>query len=190
MNKILPLIYSPDPLLKEISKEVEKVDDEIRKLMDDMLQTMYAEKGIGLAAVQVGVLKRILIMDVDYEEDENIDHDHRKCCGIKVKNSNPLYLVNPQIVEFSQEKTSFNEGCLSFPEAHAQIIRNKKVKVKYLDYQGNQQIQEMDGILAICVQHEIDHLNGITFVDHISRIKREMIIKKMIKLQKSAQYQD
>jgi peptide deformylase len=181
MAKVLPLVLAPDPLLHEVSKPVEKVSDEIRALMDDMLKTMYAENGIGLAAVQVGHLKRILVMDVNYEAQDCCDHHHH---DVKVENSNPLYLVNPEIIESSSELESFNEGCLSFPGARAEVSRPKKVKIKYLDYHGNQQIKEMDGILAICVQHEMDHLDGITFVDHISRLKREMIIKKMIKLQR------
>ena len=183
MAKILPLIIAPNPLLKQVSSPVEKVDDTLRTFMDDMLQTMYAESGLGLAAVQVGALKRVLVMDVDYEIDRHAHHhhDHHGCGGVHVKNTNPLFLVNPQIVEASQELSSYNEGCLSFPEARAEVVRPETVTVKFLDYYGKEQTITADGILATCVQHEIDHLNGITFVDHISKLKREIILKKMKK---------
>ena len=184
MPKILPLIIAPDPLLKQVSKPVEKVDDALRAFMDDMVQTMYAQRGIGLAAVQVGVLKRVLVMDVDYEQDDNHYHDHTHCGGVHVINTNPIYLVNPEIIEESPEMSIYNEGCLSFPDARAEVLRPKKVKVKYLDYQNCEQIREMDELLATCVQHEIDHLDGITFVDHISKLKRDLILKKMIKFYK------
>ncbi len=174
MAKILPLVLSPDPLLEKISKPVEKIDDNLRLFLDDMLETMYHESGIGLAAVQVGRLDRILVMDINYEKTP----DNTKS---KVKNSKPLYLINPEIIELSEEKSSFKEGCLSFPGALADVVRPKKVKVKYTDYYGNEKCEEMDDILAICVQHEMDHLNGITFVDHLSRMKKQMIIKKMLK---------
>ncbi|MBU6339635.1 MAG: peptide deformylase [Rickettsiales bacterium] len=179
---ILPLVIAPDPLLKQISKPVEKVDDALRKLMDDMVQTMYAEGGIGLAAVQVGVLKRVLVMDLEYESDGHHHHDHGNCNGVHVKNTNPMYFVNPEILAKSKELSSFNEGCLSFPSARAEVVRPKQVKVKFLDYDGKEQMMEMDDIMATCIQHEIDHLNGITFVDHISKLKRDVILKKMKKI--------
>lgn len=182
--KILPLVIAPDPLLKEISKPVEKVDDDLRAFMKDMVNTMYYQEGIGLAAVQVGVLKRVLVMDLNYEIDENSHHDHSSCSGIHVKNTNPKYFVNPEIIEFSKETNSYNEGCLSFPGARAEVIRPKKIKIKYLDFNGQEKLEEMDEIMATCIQHEIDHLNGITFVDHISKLKRDMIIKKIKKLYK------
>lgn len=183
---IMPLVLSPDPLLKKVSKIVEKVDSKIQKLMDDMLDTMYQEKGIGLAAVQVGVLKRILVMDVEYEFDDHHDHDHGHHCGlVHVKNAQPLFMINPEIKQSSKEASTFNEGCLSFPDARAEVNRPKFVTVSYLDYNGEEKILEAKGILATCVQHEIDHLNGVTFVDHISRLKRDMILKKMLKKHKS-----
>jgi len=181
---VLPLVYALNPLLKKISKPVEKVDDDLRKFMDDMLHTMYAEQGLGLASVQVGVLKRVLVMDVDYEPEEHHHHhhDHGSCGGVHVKNTNPLYFVNPEILEKSEELSSYNEGCLSFPDARAEVVRPQEVRVKFLDYHGKEQVMNLDGILATCVQHEIDHLNGVTFVDHISRLKRDVILKKMKKL--------
>ncbi len=179
--KILPLVLAPNPLLKQISKPVEKVDDALRAFMNDMVNTMYAEGGIGLAAVQVGVLKRVLVMDIDYEADDHHHHDHGSCGGVHVKNTNPRFFVNPEILESSKESSSFNEGCLSFPTARSEVVRPKIVKVKYLDEKGQEHIEEMDGIMATCIQHEIDHLNGITFVDHISKLKRDMILKKIQK---------
>jgi len=181
--KILPLIIAPDPLLKKISKPVEKVDDALRELMQNMIATMYQENGIGLASVQVGILKRVLVMDIDYEiEDHNHHHNHDNCSGVHVKNSNPQYFINPEIIEFSKNNSSFNEGCLSFPGARAEVIRPESIKLKYLDFNGEKQVKEFDGISATCLQHEIDHLNGITFVDKISPLKREMILKRMKKI--------
>ncbi len=182
--KILPLVIAPSPLLKQVSKPVEKVDAELQQFMRDMVNTMYAEAGIGLAAVQVGVLKRILVIDVDYEPEENHYHDHSNCGGIHVKNTNPRYFINPEFIELFGGESTYKEGCLSFPGARSEVTRPKKIKVKYLDFDGNEKIEEMDGILATCIQHEIDHLNGITFVDHLSSLKREMILKKMKKLQR------
>jgi peptide deformylase len=186
--KILPLVIAPDPLLKQVSKPVEKIDESLKQFMKDMVSTMYYEEGIGLAAVQVGVLKRILVIDIDYEMDghHHHDHDHGNCGGVHVKNTNPRYFVNPEIIEFSKDCTSYNEGCLSFPGARSEVTRPTKVKVKYLDFNGNEKVEEMEGILATCIQHEIDHLEGVTFVDHISKLKRDMILSKMSKLKKRA----
>ena len=183
--KILPLIIAPNQLLKKISVPVEKIDENLRQFMRDMVNTMYAESGIGLAAVQVGVLSRILVIDINYEvEDHDHYHDHGNCGGFHVKNTNPRFFVNPEIIKNSEEKSSYKEGCLSFPNARSEVIRPKKVTVKYLDFNGKEQIEEMEGILATCIQHEIDLLNGITFVDHISKLKRDMILNKMKKLHK------
>ena len=179
----LRLVTAPDPLLNEISKPVDKVDYNLRNFMKDMVKTMYNEHGIGLAAVQVGKLIRVLVMDLDYQIDEETCGD-RSCCDVEVKNTNPRYFINPEILEFSKETNSFDEGCLSFPGARSKITRPKKVKVKYLNFNGEEKVEEMDEIMSTCIQHEIDHLNGITFVDHISRLKREMILKKMRKLKK------
>ncbi len=186
--KILPLIFAPDPLLKKISKPVEKIDDQLRDFMQNMVQTMYSENGVGLAAVQVGVLKRVVVIDVDYKtEDNSHGHDHHhhhhgECGGVHVKNTNPRYFINPEILEISAESSPYNEGCLSFPDMRSEVIRPSTVKVKFLNFLGKEQVMKMDGLLATCIQHEIDHLNGITFVDHISKLKREMILKKMKKL--------
>ena len=180
--KILPLVISPDPLLKEISKPVEKVDAKLQELMNNMVQTMYHNRGIGLAAVQVGVLKRVLVMDLDYSLDDCCESSG--CDVVHPQNSNPKFLVNPEIIQASDKYSSFDEGCLSFPGAISSVDRPKEVVIKYLDFDGNEREEKVTGIQAVCVQHEIDHLNGITFVDHISKLKRDRIITKMKKLAK------
>jgi len=178
---VLPLIISPNPLLNKLSKPVDKIDDAIRTLMDDMLATMYNEGGIGISAVQVGVLKRILVMDVEYAvkkcEDDACGHHHEE----KPANPKPIFMVNPVITKSSKELSSYFEGCLSFPDFRTDIERPKEVTIEFLDYFGHKQIIDADGILATCVQHEIDHLNGITLVDHLSKLKREMVLRKMKK---------
>jgi peptide deformylase len=183
MSKLLPLILAFDPILLEISKPVTKFDSTLKTLLDDMLFTMYRYEGVGLAGVQVGVLKRVLVMDIDYEEDEDaIMHHGRTCSHVHVKNTNPRFFVNPEIIEFSKENSAFKEGCLSFPDARSEVVRPKKVKVKYFDWDGEEKLETMEGLMAVCIQHEIDHLNGITFVDRISKLKKEIIMRKMKKL--------
>lgn len=176
---ILEIVMYPDPRLKKVSEPVKP--NEIKKLhpfMDDMLETMYASKGLGLAAVQVGVLKRILVMDI---AQGSIRYD-----GTHNPNAtpDPLFLINPEIIEQSEELFKFEEGCLSFPAQFAEVKRPEKVKVKFLDYTGFEREMEFEKLASICVQHEIDHLNGIVFVEHISRIKRDIITKKMEKYKK------
>lgn len=167
---ILDIITIPDPSLKTISKPVEVVDDELRKLMDDMLETMYAAPGIGLAAIQVGVAKRVLVLDLNGDIDD----------------PQPLYMVNPEVLWASEEMNVYNEGCLSVPDQYADVERPSDIKVKYLDYNGNEVEDDMTELYATCVQHEIDHLNGVVFIDHISRLKRDMIVKKARKLSKDS----
>jgi peptide deformylase len=185
--KILPLITAPDPFLKKISKPVLEVDNELREFMKNMVATMYEENGIGLASVQVGVLKRVLVMDIDYESDGHHQHHHGEegCPGVHVKNANPQYFINPEIIDYSKKDSVFNEGCLSFPGARAEVTRPESIKLKYLDFNGEKQVKEFDGISATCLQHEIDHLNGITFVDKISPLKREIILKRMKKIKQN-----
>lgn len=178
---ILDLVLSPDPLLKEISKEVEKIDDNLKKFMHDMLETMYHEQGVGLAAVQVGALIRAIVMDVDYKLeviDQKSDLNETK---FKILNKNPKFIINPKILESSSTLSTYKEGCLSFPGASSEVIRPQEVNVKYLNLEGKEIVEKMTGLAATCIQHEIDHTNGITFVDHISKIKRDMILKKMKK---------
>lgn len=166
----LDIINVPDPLLKTISTPVAKVDANIRQLLDDMLETMYAAPGIGLAAIQVAVAKRVIVLDTSAEEEEKT----------------PLFLVNPEVVWRSEERSTYSEGCLSVPEHYADVERPASVRVKYLDYNNEMQEALMDGLTATCVQHEIDHLDGIVFIDYLSRLKRNMIVKKVQKAQKDS----
>lgn len=161
----LPILVAPDPRLKVKAKPVERVDADIRKLMDDMLETMHDAKGIGLAAPQVGVAKRVLVIDVAEKGEE----------------PNPIRMANPEIVWASEEEELREEGCLSLPEQFAEVVRPLAVRVRYLDHENEIRELEADGILAICVQHEMDHLDGTLFVDHLSALKRNMILRKLQK---------
>jgi peptide deformylase len=167
---IKPLIILPDPLLRQVSKPIERVDAEFQRLADDMLETMYDAPGIGLAAIQIGVPRRMLVIDVSREGEEK----------------QPLVFVNPEILASSDERSVYEEGCLSIPDYYAEVERPATVTVKYLDRDGKEQTVQADGLLATCLQHEIDHLNGVLFIDHISRLKRDMVIKKFTKAAKSA----
>ena len=162
------IIIEPDPILRKKSEKLEKVDLETQKFLDDMLDTMYSAPGIGLAAVQVGVLKRLIVVDIS-KEDEN---------------KNPLFLINPIITQKSDKKSIHEEGCLSLPGYFAEIERPAECQVEYLDYNGNKQSLKATGLLSTCIQHEIDHLNGILFIDYLSKIKKDMIIKKLTKYKK------
>ncbi len=165
---ILPIIIAPDPRLKVKCKPVEEVTPELVKLMDDMLDTMYDAPGIGLAAPQVGVTKRVLVADVCKEEDKR----------------EPRRLINPEIIWASDEMFEYEEGCLSLPEQYSEVERPKQVRIKYLDEKGKEQEIEAEGLLAVCLQHEMDHLEGILFVDHISSLKRNVIMRKLKKFKK------
>ena len=167
---LLPIYETPDPVLRQISTPVETVDDELRKLIDDMFDTMYAAPGIGLAAVQVGVPKRLLVIDLQEPEEED---------GEPVRD--PRVFVNPEILETSETSRPYQEGCLSVPDQYAEVMRPDRVRARWLDRDGTEHEQWIDGLLAVCLQHEIDHLNGILFIDHLSRLKRDMIMKKLIK---------
>lgn len=166
---IKPLIILPDPLLRQVSTSIERVDAELQKLADDMLETMYEAPGIGLAAIQVGVPRRLLVVDVSKEGEDK----------------QPLVFINPEIIKSSDERSVYEEGCLSIPDYYAEVERPAMVTVKSIDRDGKEQMTEADGLLATCLQHEIDHLNGVLFIDHISRLKREMVIKKFTKAAKS-----
>ena len=168
IKKILTL---PDPTLRKESFPVKKVDNEIRKLMDDMLETMYAAPGIGLAAVQIGILKRVIVMDMSKKDEKK----------------EPYFIVNPKIISKSKELASYEEGCLSIPNQFAEIERAKKCSIQFIDYHGKEQQLEADGILATCIQHEIDHLNGVLFIDYLSKLKKDMIIKKVSKDKKETE---
>jgi peptide deformylase len=166
---IRKILTEPDPFLRQKSEKVDIVNDEIRSLMDDMLETMYNAPGIGLAAIQVGVLKRIIVIDLSRDDEKK----------------NPLYFVNPEIITNSNNNAAYEEGCLSVPGQFAEISRPDKCKVRFLDYNGSEQILDAHGLLATCIQHEIDHLEGILFIDYLSKLKKGMIIKKLSKQKKS-----
>ena len=163
---VKPILTEPNKLLRQISKPVENVGDEERKLMDDMLDTMYAAPGIGLAAVQIGVPKRIIVMDISRDEDKK----------------EPRYFVNPVIKKKNDKTSKYEEGCLSVPDQFAEIERPNECEVEYLDYNGKKQLLKTDGLLATCIQHEMDHLEGILFIDYLSKLKKSMIIKKLSKI--------
>ena len=158
------IITEPDKILRQVSMPVQKVGDNERKIMDDMLETMYSANGIGLAAIQIGIPKRIIVIDLKIE-----------------KKKTPLYFVNPEIKNKDNLKSTYEEGCLSVPDQFAEIDRPKKCDVEYLDYNGEKKILKAEGLLATCIQHEMDHLEGILFIDYLSKLKKSMIIKKLSK---------
>ena len=162
------ILTEPDPVLRKKCEPLEKVDADLKKLMDDMLETMYAAPGIGLAAVQVGILKRLIVVDISRAEEKK----------------NPIFLINPQIIHKSKKTSVYEEGCLSIPGQFAEIERPAECTLKYIDYNGQEKELKADGLLATCVQHEVDHLNGILFIDYLSKLKKDMIIKKLVKQKK------
>jgi peptide deformylase len=164
------ILVVPDPVLKQVSAPVAAVDDDLRALMDDMLETMYAAPGIGLAAIQVGVPKRVIVMDIARQDEPKA----------------PRYFVNPQILWASEETVPYEEGCLSVPEIYDEVERPARVKLRYLNYQGETIEEEAEGLYAVCIQHEMDHLDGVLFIDHLSRLKREQAVKKVKKQAKAA----
>ena len=165
---IRKILTEPDPFLRQKSHDVDKVDNEIRKLMDDMLDTMYAAPGIGLAAIQVGIPKKIIVIDISKEKEKT-----------------PLYFINPKIIFKSNNNTTYEEGCLSVPGQFAEIDRPDKCHINYLDYNGTPQKLKAEGLLATCIQHEMDHLEGILFIDYLSKLKKSFIVKKLSKQKKS-----
>ena len=162
---IKTILTEPNKLLRQISKRVEKVGEEERRLMDDMLDTMYVANGIGLAAIQIGIPKRIIIMDIS--KDAN--------------NKKPMYFINPVIQQRATSKSTYEEGCLSVPDQYAEIERASKCEIEYLDYNGEKKLLKAEGLLATCIQHEMDHLEGILFIDYLSKLKKSMIVKKLSK---------
>ena len=165
---IRKILTEPDPFLRQVSSNVEKVDGEIRKLMDDMLETMYAAPGIGLAAIQVGVPKRVIVMDLSKEESKK-----------------PLYFVNPKIIIKSKNNSTYEEGCLSVPGQFAEVDRPDQCHISFLDYEGKKKELKAEGLLATCIQHEMDHLEGILFIDYLSKLKKNFIVKKLSKQKKA-----
>ena len=165
------ILTEPDPILRKKCEPLEKVDIDTKKLMDDMLETMYAAPGIGLAAVQVGILKRLVVIDISKGEEEK----------------KPIFLINPQIIHRSKKTSVYEEGCLSLPGQFAEIERPAECTIKYIDYNGKEKDLKADGLLATCIQHEVDHLNGILFIDYLSKLKKDMIIKKLVKQKKEVE---
>jgi len=159
------ILTEPNKLLRQISQPVDHVGENEQKLMDDMIETMYAANGIGLAAIQIGFPQRIIVMDISKDK----------------KNKSPMYFVNPIILNKVAEQSTYEEGCLSVPDQFAEIDRSKKCEVEYLDYNGEKKLLKAEGLLATCIQHEIDHLEGILFIDYLSKLKKSMIIKKLSK---------
>ena len=168
---IRKILTEPNKILRKKSLEVQNVDENIQKLMDDMLETLYAAPGIGLAAIQIGIAKRIIVIDINRDKDNK-------------SKKNPMYFVNPEIIWKSEEKFIYEEGCLSVPNQFAEIDRPKQCHIKHLDYNGDLKELKAEGLLATCIQHEIDHLEGILFIDYLSKLKKEMIIKKLSKQKK------
>ncbi|WP_332774006.1 peptide deformylase [Phenylobacterium sp.] len=164
------ILVVPDPVLKQVSQPVDKVDDELRALMDDMLETMYDAPGIGLAAIQVGVAKRVIVMDLAGPDEEKA----------------PRYFVNPEILWASEETQPYEEGCLSVPDIFDEVERPIQVKLKYLNYQGEEVIEDAEGLFAVCIQHEMDHLEGVLFIDYLSRLKRDRAVAKVKKQARAA----
>ena len=163
------IIIEPDPILRKVSEPLEKVDNELRKLMDDMLETMYSAPGIGLAAVQIGILKRLIVIDIPKGEE---------------KKKNPLFLINPIITFRSKDTSIYEEGCLSIPGYFAEIERPAECEINFIDYNGKKKEIKADGLLSTCIQHEVDHLDGVLFIDYLSKLKKDMIIKKLVKHKK------
>ncbi|MEI5687292.1 peptide deformylase [Sphingomonas kyungheensis] len=170
---VLSIVEVPDPRLRLISKPVDAVTDDTRAFVADLIDTMYAANGIGLAAIQVGVDSRILVIDLQDEKDADDK-------PIKA----PHAYINPEILSVSEETSSYNEGCLSIPEQYADVARPASCRVRWLDEQGESHEEELTGLLSTCMQHEIDHLNGVLFIDHISRLKRDMVMKKLAKMRR------
>ena len=173
---IRPIFETPDPVLRQISRPVETFDPELKTLIADMFETMYAAPGIGLAAVQVGVPIRLLVIDLQEPEDP----DDPKSPVVK----DPRVFINPEILWHSDHEVPYTEGCLSVPEQYAEVMRPDRIRARWRDSDGNNYEEEIDGLLAVCLQHEMDHLNGVLFIDHLSRLKRDMVLKKLAKWRK------
>jgi len=172
---ILTILEVPDPGLRAVAKPVDTIDDGVRATIADMFETMYDARGIGLAATQVGIEQRIFVMDLQEPEEEDGEPVRR-----------PMTFINPEILSVSDETSTYNEGCLSIPEQYAEVERPARCRLTWQDADGGTHEEDLDGLMATCVQHEIDHLNGVLFTDHISKLKRDMLMKKLAKLRKAA----
>lgn len=174
---ILPILEAPDPRLRTISTPVEAIDDDLQRLIDDMFETMYDAPGIGLAAIQVGVPKRVLVMDLQEPQSDAEDAPAVK---------RPMVFINPEILRESQDLSVYNEGCLSVPEQYAEVERPATIRASWMDRDGRIHEEQLEGLLATCLQHEMDHLEGVLFIDHLSRMKRDMLLKKLTKARRAA----
>ncbi len=170
---ILRIIETPDPVLRKISTPVEHVDDDLRALIADMFETMYDAPGIGLAAIQVGVPRRVLVMDLAEPEEEGAEPVRE-----------PRVFINPEILTHSDEEVPYTEGCLSVPDQYAEVLRPDRIRARWLDETGAAHEENLEGLLAVCLQHEMDHLEGVLFIDHLSKLKRDMVLKKLAKMRK------
>ncbi|WP_430414317.1 peptide deformylase [Parasphingorhabdus sp.] len=182
---ILPILEVPDPRLKTVSEPVTAFDDELKTLIADMFETMYDAPGIGLAAIQVGVPKRILVIDLQEPVEHDHDHEHGEHCNHEPEVVNdPRVFINPEILDPSEDLNVYSEGCLSVPDQYADVERPAAITARWQDETGKQHEEQIDGLLATCIQHEMDHLEGILFIDHLSRLKRQMVLKKLNKQRK------
>lgn len=185
---IRDIIKLPDPVLRQTSSEIETVDDDVRRLLDDMLETMYDAPGIGLAAIQIGVPKRIITIDTcSREEDDEDEDDPAGGEAEKPADRSPLFLINPEILASTEERSVYEEGCLSIPDYFAEIERPAGVHIRYVGYDGKQHELQAEGILATCIQHEVDHLNGVLFIDYLSKLKRDLVVRKFTKVARNAE---
>ena len=172
---LIPILEVPDPRLREVALPVATIDDGVRGLLADMFETMYAARGIGLAATQLGIRQRVVVIDLQEDEDEEGQPQRR-----------PQVFINPELVELSDERATYNEGCLSIPDQYGDVERPARALVRWQDGDGTAHEQWTEGLLSTCIQHEVDHLNGVLFIDHLSRLKRDMILKKLAKARKAA----
>ena len=179
---VLPIVEIPDPRLRLMCEPIAAIDDEVRQLSSDMIETMYAARGIGLAAIQVGVARRVVVIDLQERETEEPVEEAEAAEAVR----DPKTYINPEILWVSDETSRYQEGCLSIPEQYAEVERPARCRVAWMDLDGQRHEEEMGGLLATCMQHEIDHLNGVLFIDHITRLKRDMLLKKLAKARKSA----
>ncbi len=182
------IINIPDPILRKASQPVEQISPELLKMLDDMAETMYAAPGIGLAGIQIALPLRVVVVDCDQraKSEEEGDEPQRDDEPSDEASRNPIFLINPEIVEYADEPSSYEEGCLSIPDYYADVERPAGCVVKYIDREGKGQVIKAEGLLSTCLQHEIDHLNGELFIDHISKLKRDMVVKKFTKVAKQS----
>ncbi len=173
---IMPIYVVPQSVLKQVAEPVTDINADIKKLAEDMLETMYSARGIGLAAPQVGVLKRVIVMDIEQSDEEDADDKSKR--GNK---GNPRIFINPEIIEVSEELNVYHEGCLSIPGQYADVERPESIRIRFTDENGKTHEEDAEGLYATCMQHEIDHLNGVLFTDHLSKLKRDMLLKKVKK---------